>query len=132
MSALLHDFFSSQTIIAGWRQASKVALQALENSALSHVEDEVKFREDLMNIARTTISSKILSQHKDFFAKLAVDAVLRLKGSGNLDAIQIIKIPGGRLDESFLDSGGYILRTFSPKTEYICCFLKSLFAEGAS
>jgi len=94
-----------QTIIAGWRQASKVALQALENSALSHVEDEVKFREDLMNIARTTISSKILSQHKDFFAKLAVDAVLRLKGSGNLDAIQIIKIPGGRLDESFLDSG---------------------------
>ena len=95
----------SQTIIAGWRQASKVALQALENSAQSHVEDEVKFREDLMNIARTTISSKILSQHKDFFAKLAVDAVLRLKGSGNLDAIQIIKIPGGRLDESFLDSG---------------------------
>merc|ERR1712203_288225 len=76
-----------QTIIAGWRQASKVAL------------------EDLMNIARTTISSKILSQHKDFFAKLAVDAVLRLKGSGNLDAIQIIKIQGGSLDESFLDSG---------------------------
>ena len=102
-----------QTIIAGWRQASKVALQALENSALSHVEDEVKFREDLMNIARTTISSKILSQHKDFFAKLAVDAVLRLKGSGNLDAIQIIKIPGGRLDESFLDSGAYRFN-FSP------------------
>jgi T-complex protein 1 subunit beta len=98
-----------QTIIAGWRQASKVALQALETSAQSHVDDEVKFREDLMNIARTTISSKILSQHKDFFAKLAVDAVLRLKGSGNLDAIQIIKIPGGRLDESFLDSEGFLL-----------------------
>ena len=114
---MIHPNFFPQTIIAGWRQASKVALQALENSALSHVEDEVKFREDLMNIARTTISSKILSQHKDFFAKLAVDAVLRLKGSGNLDAIQIIKIPGGRLDESFLDSGAYSLRTFSP-TEY--------------
>ena len=103
-----------QTIIAGWRQASKVALQALENSALSHVEDEVKFREDLMNIARTTISSKILSQHKDFFAKLAVDAVLRLKGSGNLDAIQIIKIQGGSLDESFLDSGSHILKVQIP------------------
>ena len=77
------------------------------------MEDEAKFREDLMNIARTTISSKILSQHKDFFAKLAVDAVLRLKGSGNLDAIQIIKIPGGRLDESFLDSGAYRFN-FSP------------------
>ena len=31
-----------------------------------------------MNIARTTLSSKILSQHKDFFSNLAVDAVLRL------------------------------------------------------
>ena len=105
-----------QTIIAGWRQASKVALQALENSALSHVEDEEKFREDLMNIARTTISSKILSQHKDFFAKLAVDAVLRLKGSGNLDAIQIIKIQGGSLDESFLDSGSHILKIQIPSS----------------
>ena len=37
----------------------------------------VSFREDLMNIARTTLSSKILSQHKDFFSNLAVDAVLR-------------------------------------------------------
>ncbi len=53
--------------------------------------DDAKFREDLMNIARTTLSSKILAQHKEFFAKIAVDAVLRLKGSGNLQAIQIIK-----------------------------------------
>merc|ERR1711963_672133 len=70
-----------------------------------HGDDEDKFREDMMNIARTTLSSKILSQHKDFFSKLAVDAVLRLKGSGNLDAIQIIKIQGGTLDDSFLDEG---------------------------
>ena len=76
----------------------------------------MKFREDLMNIARTTISSKILSQHKDFFAKLAVDAVLRLKGSGNLDAIQIIKIQGGSLDESFLDSGSHILKVHIPSS----------------
>ena len=70
-----------------------------------------------MNIARTTISSKILSQHKDFFAKLAVDAVLRLKGSGNLDAIQIIKIQGGSLDESFLDSGSHILNFRDSNTQ---------------
>merc|ERR1719262_1966687 len=94
-----------QTIISGWRQASKVAQKALEAAAIDNSEDEVKFREDLMNIARTTISSKILSQHKDFFSKLAVDAVLRLKGSGNLDAIQIIKIQGGSLMDSFLDAG---------------------------
>merc|ERR1711994_27226 len=62
-------------------------------------------REDLMNIVRTTLSSKILSQHKDFFSKMAVDAVLRLKKSSNLDAIQIIKVQGGTLEESFLDEG---------------------------
>merc|ERR1712025_1280906 len=94
-----------QTIIAGWRAASKVAKEALEKAASDHSNDQNKFREDLLNIARTTLSSKILSQHKDFFANLAVDAVLRLKGSANLDAIQIIKIHGGRLDESFLDEG---------------------------
>jgi len=94
-----------QTIIAGWRKASAVAKEALEKSASDNSKDENVFREDLMNIARTTLSSKILSQHKDFFSKLAVDAVLRLKGSGNLDAIQIIKIQGGTLDDSFLDEG---------------------------
>jgi len=94
-----------QTIISGWRQATKVAREALEKAAKNNREDEDKFREDLMNIARTTLSSKILSQHKDFFSKLAVDAVLRLKGSGNLDAIQIIRIQGGAMEESFLDAG---------------------------
>merc|ERR1711981_1108678 len=48
---------------------------------------------------------KILNAHKDFFSKMAVDAVLRLKKSGNLDAIQITKVRGGTLEESFLDEG---------------------------
>ena len=43
--------------------------------------DPTKFREDLMNIARTTLSSKILTQYKDHFSNLAVTAVLRLKVS---------------------------------------------------
>jgi chaperonin GroEL (HSP60 family) len=41
--------------------------------------DAATFRKDLMNIARTTLSSKVLSQDKDYFSNLAVDAVLRLK-----------------------------------------------------
>jgi T-complex protein 1 subunit beta len=32
-----------------------------------------------MNIARTTLSSKVLCQDKNYFAELAVNAVLRLK-----------------------------------------------------
>ena len=36
------------------------------------------FKSDLMNIARTTLSSKILQGKKDHFSKLCVDAVLKL------------------------------------------------------
>jgi len=37
-----------------------------------------QFRNDLMNIARTTLSSKILQGKKDHFSKLCVEAVLKL------------------------------------------------------
>lgn len=63
----------------GWRKAVKVAQAALEYSAVDHGQDDAKFHEDLMNIAKTTLSSKILVHQKNHFAKLAVDAVLRLK-----------------------------------------------------
>ena len=45
----------------------------------------MKFREDLVNIAKTTLSSKVLSQDKSYFSNLAVDAVLRLKVRTLLD-----------------------------------------------
>ena len=64
-------------------------------------------RKDLLNIARTTLSSKVISQDKDYFSNLVVDAVLRLKGSTNLESIQIIKKVGGRLVDSYLAQGGF-------------------------
>lgn len=94
-----------QTIIAGWRLATDAARKALEASATDNSQNSEEFRNDLLNIARTTLSSKILTQHKDLYSNLAVDAVLRLKGSGNLDAIQIIKKLGGSLADSYLDEG---------------------------
>lgn len=68
-----------QIIVSGWRKSVHVAQQALESAAVDHSSDEQKFKDDLMNIARTTLSSKILMQHRDHFASLAVEAVLRLK-----------------------------------------------------
>lgn len=88
-----------QTIIEGFRIASAAALGALEKAAtdnrcgllssstsiannvsnVSRSTDPARFRQDLVNIARTTLSSKVLSQDKEYFANLAVDAVLRLK-----------------------------------------------------
>lgn len=56
---------------------------------------------------------------KDHFAKLCVDAVLRLKGSSNLDYIKLIKKSGGNLKDSFLDEGFILEKNISvgcPKT----------------
>jgi len=94
-----------QTIVEGYRIGSAAALEALKASAIDHGSDPTKFRDDLFNIARTTLSSKVLSQDKDYFANLAVDAVLRLQGSTDLEHIQIIKKVGGKLTDSYLDEG---------------------------
>ncbi|KAF5362596.1 hypothetical protein D9758_009589 [Tetrapyrgos nigripes] len=125
-----------QTIVEGIRLASAESLRALEASAVDNASDPVAFRKDLFNIARTTLSSKVLSQAKDYFADLAVDAVLRLKarpqlvfhsllflifpfqGSTDLDHIQIIKKPGGKLTDSYLEEGFILDKTIavnSPK-----------------
>merc|ERR1719450_2108055 len=94
-----------QVIIKGYRLALAAARAQLEAMALDNGADPVKFREDLLKIARTTLSSKLLKHEKDHYAKLAVDAVLRLKGKPNLDYIQVIKKPGGSLKDSFLEEG---------------------------
>ncbi|OAL65066.1 T-complex protein 1 [Trichophyton rubrum] len=94
-----------QVIIDGYRIASRAALEALEASAVDNSADPVAFRKDLHAIARTTLSSKVLSQDRDQFANLACDAVLRLKGSTDLSHIQIIKKAGGKLSDSYLDEG---------------------------
>ncbi|TMW57858.1 hypothetical protein Poli38472_013332 [Pythium oligandrum] len=102
---LIDQRIHPQTIIEGWRIALTTAHDALQQSAQDHSSDPEKFREDLLNIARTTLSSKLLTQEKNHFAELAVNAVLRLKGSNNLDHIQIIKKAGGSLKDSYLEEG---------------------------
>ncbi|KIK17817.1 hypothetical protein PISMIDRAFT_684861 [Pisolithus microcarpus 441] len=107
-----------QTIVEGYRIANTAALDALQKAAVDHASDPARFREDLFNIARTTLSSKVLSQDKVYFANLAVDAVLRLKGSTDLEHIQIIKKVGGKLTDSYLDEGFILDKTIavnSPK-----------------
>lgn len=102
---LINQKVHPMTIIAGFRDACDCARKTLEEGSFCNSADPVLFRSDLINIAKTTLSSKILTVEKEYFANLAVDAVMRLKGSGNLEAIHIIKKTGGTLQESFLDEG---------------------------
>merc|ERR1712070_409265 len=94
-----------QTIVAGFRKATEVAREALTNNAQNHSDDPTAFRADLVNIAKTTLSSKVVSHDRDYFANLCVDAILRLKGSTQLDQIQIVQMIGGTLEESYLEEG---------------------------
>ncbi|KAG0276042.1 T-complex protein 1 subunit beta, partial [Linnemannia exigua] len=71
---LVNQKIHPQTIIEGYRIASAAAYKALEESAVDHSQDPEVFRADLINIAKTTLSSKVLSQDKEYFSKLAVDA----------------------------------------------------------
>ncbi|THV95233.1 hypothetical protein D6C84_04334 [Aureobasidium pullulans] len=101
-----------QTIIEGYRIASAAALSALAKTAVDNSANPEAFRKDLLAIASTTLSSKVLSQDRAYFANLAVDAVLRMKGSTDLSHIQIIKKAGGKLSDSYLDSGFILDKKF--------------------
>jgi T-complex protein 1 subunit beta len=109
---LVNKKIHPQTIIEGYRIASAAALSTLKEAAVDNSANEVEFRKDLVAIARTTLSSKVLSQDKEHFSELAVDAVLRMKGSTDLTHIQIIKKAGGKLKDSYLDSGFILDKRF--------------------
>eukprot|EP01024_Parvocaulis_polyphysoides_P030573 TRINITY_DN27838_c0_g1_i1.p1 TRINITY_DN27838_c0_g1~~TRINITY_DN27838_c0_g1_i1.p1 ORF type:complete len:555 (-),score=98.80 TRINITY_DN27838_c0_g1_i1:594-2117(-) len=106
---LVNQKIHPMTIIAGFREAAQVAQKVLEEFAFGGSDqDENTLKQHLLNIAKTTLSSKILTGVKDQFSELAVTAVMRLKGKTDLEAIHILKKAGGTLKESFLDEG-YIL-----------------------
>lgn len=90
------------TIIRGYRKALNAARDELESYAMDNSKDEKAFRSDLVNVARTTLSSKILHSAGDHFADICVSAMLRMKGGTDLANIQIVKMVGGKLEESYL------------------------------
>lgn len=110
---LVQQKIHPQHIIKGWRIAKDTAKETLQALARDNSEELARFKEDLMNIARTTLSSKLLQQDKEHFSKLAVDAVLRLKGSSNLDYIQLIKKTGGSIKDSYLADGFILEKSIS-------------------
>merc|ERR1711977_83403 len=102
---LINAKIHPQTIVAGFRQATEVARTRLNEMSMDNSQDKDKFRADLINIAKTTLSSKVVQHDREFFAEMCVDAILRLEGSTNLDQIQIVKKQGGTLRESYLEQG---------------------------
>jgi T-complex protein 1 subunit beta len=102
---LLDQSIHPMTIIDGYREATDIAIKALQGQAKNNSTDKSKMAEDMLHIAKTTLSSKILTIEKEHFAKLCVDAVTRLQGSTSLEMINIIKKTGGTLGDSYLEPG---------------------------
>merc|ERR1719502_1502995 len=104
----------AQTIIKAYREACKQALIKLDQLAVKlDSEEPEKRREMLEKSAGTSLSSKLVSGQKTFFAKMVVDAVLSLGPSLGLDMIGMKKVQGGSLQDTLMVEGVAFKKTFS-------------------
>jgi T-complex protein 1 subunit alpha len=107
---LIQNHVHPTSIIAGLLRAKKEACKYIAKNIAQKVSDLPE--DTIINCAKTSISSKILSADSDFFAKLAVDAVTAVKNvtdSGKesyaVRAISILKAHGKSCLDSHLVDG---------------------------
>eukprot|EP01135_Chromosphaera_perkinsii_P009384 Nk52_evm60s1737 gene=Nk52_evmTU60s1737 len=98
------------SIISGFRLASKEACKYIQENMSIKVEELGK--DCLINVAKTSMSSKIIGSESEFFAKLCVDSlqmVKRVSQKGQVkypvSAVNILKAHGGSQKESVLVDG---------------------------
>ena len=96
-------------VVEGFRQASKKAIEFLKDISIGINPKDKIF---LDKIAKTTISSKLVTTNSELLSKLVVDAALRVademgenKFKINLDDIKVDKKAGGSLQDSQLIQG---------------------------
>jgi len=104
-----------QVIIKAFRQAAKLATERLTEIAVKLNEETPEKRRDMLEkSAATSLNSKLVSGHKEFFAKMVVDAVLSLDPEHpNLEMIGMKKVQGGALQDSVLVEGVAFKKCFS-------------------
>jgi T-complex protein 1 subunit eta len=101
-------------IVKALRKAGQLAIDHINKVAVPvEVGSEEQRRSLLEKCAQTALSSKLIHQQKEFFAKMAVDAVLHLDELLPMDMIGIKKVQGGALEDSFLVAGVAFKKTFS-------------------
>ena len=110
---LINKKIHPQIIISGFRKARDCAKEVLLKQAFNDYSDKDKYYNDLINIAKTTLSSKLVTHEKEKFSKMVVDAVLRLGDNPSLDLIHVIKKPGATLADSYLDEGFILEKSIS-------------------
>ena len=98
------------TIITGYRLACREALKYIQD--VLAVKVDALGKESLINVAKTSMASKIIGSDDDFFAQLAVNAMLSVKtvnGRGEtkypVKAVNILKAHGKSARESMFIQG---------------------------
>ncbi|BDD55199.1 T-complex protein 1 subunit alpha [Monascus purpureus] len=107
---LMKNRIHPTTIITGYRLALREAVKYLNENISTKVESLGK--DSLINIAKTSMSSKIIGSDADFFANMAVDAMLLVKSVNQknevkypVKAVNLLKAHGKSGTESVLVKG---------------------------
>ncbi|KAF9892541.1 hypothetical protein FE257_001650 [Aspergillus nanangensis] len=107
---LMKNRIHPTTIITGYRLALREAVKYMNENITTKVETLGK--DSLVNIAKTSMSSKIIGSDSDFFANLVVDAMLLVKSTNQrnevkypVKAVNLLKAHGKSSTESLLVNG---------------------------
>jgi len=95
-------------VVDGYQLASTKALEFLQRIALAVKPTD---KATLLKVAKVAVASKLLAEHKEFVADLAVKAVLQVteasgkKFRADVDDIKVEKKPGGSITDTSLIEG---------------------------
>jgi thermosome len=106
--SLMQKDVHPNVIIDGYQEAGEKALEFLNKIA---IKVDPTDKSMLKKIAKVAVASKLLAEHKEFVADLAVNAVLHVaekSGSGykaDVEDVKVEKKPGGSLTDTVLIQG---------------------------
>ena len=102
---LLSKDVHSSVIIDGYQAAAEKALEVLDEISKKVTADD---KETLINVAKTSMESKLISEDSDSLSKIVVDAILKIaetkdgKFTVDLDSIKVEKKAGGSIQNTSL------------------------------